>query len=76
MLVLTRKKGEAIMIGDQIELVILGIEGDTIKVGIQAPKQVGIYRKEVYLSIKQSNEEASSSSVNLKNLAKLLNIPK
>jgi carbon storage regulator len=73
MLVLARKKGEAIMIGDQIQLVILGIEGDTVKIGIEAPRQVGIYRQEVYLSIQQSNQEASTSSVNIHALAKLLN---
>lgn len=58
MLVLTRKKGESIMIGDQIELVIVSIEGDQVKVGIKAPLQVEIYRKEVYQSIQMANREA------------------
>jgi carbon storage regulator len=58
MLVLTRKKGESIMIGDQIELVIVSIEGDQVKVGINAPRQVEIYRKEVYQSIQMANREA------------------
>lgn len=61
MLVLSRKKGESIMIGDQIELMILGLEGDTIRIGIQAPKQIQVYRKEVYEAIRQSNQEASNS---------------
>jgi carbon storage regulator len=58
MLVLTRKKGESIMIGDQIELVIVSIEGDQVKLGIKAPQQVEIFRKEVYESIQMANREA------------------
>ena len=59
MLVLTRKKGETVMIGDDIEIVVLGSEGDTVKIGIRAPKDVNIFRKEIYLSIQESNREAS-----------------
>jgi carbon storage regulator len=58
MLVLTRKKGESIVIQDQIELTILSVEGDTVKVGISAPKHVDIFRKEVYLSIQEANRES------------------
>lgn len=58
MLVLTRKKGESIIIQDQIELTILSVEGDTVKVGISAPKHVDIFRKEVYLSIQEANRES------------------
>lgn len=58
MLVLTRKKGESIIIQDQIELTILSVEGDTVKVGIAAPKHVDIFRKEVYLSIQEANRES------------------
>lgn len=58
MLVLSRKKGETIVIQDQIELTILSVDGDTVKVGISAPKHVDIFRKEVYLSIQQSNRES------------------
>lgn len=58
MLVLSRKKGESIVIQDQIELTILSVEGDTVKVGISAPKHVDIFRKEVYLSIQESNRES------------------
>lgn len=60
MLVLTRKKGESIIIQDQIELTILSVEGDTIKVGISAPKHVDIFRKEVYLSIQEANRESAA----------------
>ncbi|MCL6601869.1 MAG: carbon storage regulator CsrA [Paenibacillus sp.] len=58
MLVLTRKRGEAIIIQDDIEITILSVEGDTVKVGISAPKHVDIFRQEVYLSIKESNKES------------------
>ncbi|MDF2721742.1 MAG: csrA [Paenibacillus sp.] len=63
MLVLTRKKGESIMIGDSIELVVIGIEGDLVKLGIQAPKYVEVFRKELYDSIQSSNREATERKV-------------
>lgn len=58
MLALTRKKGEALVINNNIEVTILEIRGDQIKIGISAPKDVPIYRKEVYLQIQKENEEA------------------
>ncbi|MBM6619041.1 carbon storage regulator CsrA [Bacillus suaedaesalsae] len=69
MLVLTRKTNEAIQIGNDIEITILAISGDQVKLGINAPKNVEIHRKEVYLSIQVENNEASISSFDLlKNL--------
>ncbi len=65
MLVLTRKPNEAIMIGDDIEITILSVEGEQIKLGINAPKNVDIHRKEIYLSIQQENREASKTETNL-----------
>jgi carbon storage regulator len=61
MLALTRKKGEALVINNNIEVTILEIRGDQIKVGISAPKDVPIYRKEVYNQIQKENEAAFSS---------------
>lgn len=58
MLVLSRKKNETVVIQDHIEITILGVEGDTVRLGISAPKHVDIFRKEVYLSIQESNREA------------------
>jgi carbon storage regulator len=58
MLVLSRKKGESIVIQEQIELTILSVDGDTVKVGISAPKHVDIFRKEIYLSIQEANRES------------------
>lgn len=71
MLALTRKKGEALVINNNIEITVLEIRGDQIKIGIQAPKDVPVYRKEVYLQIQKENEEASSVA-NLDALKNLL----
>ena len=60
MLALTRKKGEALVINNNIDVTILEIRGDQIKIGISAPKDVPIYRKEVYLQIQEENEAAIS----------------
>ncbi|WP_152396371.1 carbon storage regulator CsrA [Paenibacillus guangzhouensis] len=73
MLILTRKKGQSIIINDEIEIIISAVDGDQVKVGINAPKHMKIYRKEVVEAIEQSNKEAISSAVTvdlLKNLIK------
>jgi len=58
MLALSRKKGDAIVIGNNIEISILDIRGEQIKIGITAPKDVSIYRKEVYVQIQDENKAA------------------
>ncbi|MGD7023341.1 carbon storage regulator CsrA [Rossellomorea vietnamensis] len=68
MLVLTRKTGEAIKIGDDIEITVLSIKGDQIKLGIEAPKNIDIHRKEIYLSTQDENVEASQGVDNLLSL--------
>ncbi|MBD7943041.1 MULTISPECIES: carbon storage regulator CsrA [Psychrobacillus] len=65
MLVLSRKKDESIMIGDKIELKILSVDGDQVKLGIVAPQNVKVYRSEVYESIQQQNKEALNISKSL-----------
>lgn len=65
MLVLTRKKGESIFIGDAVEVVVLGSEGDTVKIGIKAPKNISIYRSEIYEMIQESNREATKSMASI-----------
>lgn len=64
MLALTRKKEESIIIGDKIEIKILEIQGDKVKLGIEAPKNVPIHRKEIYLEIQEENRIASQINVN------------
>ncbi|PYZ95849.1 carbon storage regulator [Alteribacter lacisalsi] len=59
MLVLTRKKDEAIKIGTDIEVRIIEVDGGQVKIGIEAPKNVEIHRKEIYMAIQQENKEAS-----------------
>ena len=61
MLALSRKKGEAIVINNNIEITVLEVKGDQIKIGVSAPKEVPVYRKEVYLQIQKENEEAMNS---------------
>ena len=71
-LALSRRKDEAIVINDNIEIKVIDIKGDQVKLGISAPKSVPIYIKEVYLQIQDSNKESVASiDVNsLKNLLK------
>lgn len=71
MLVLSRKKGESIVIGNDIEIVIVGVEGDNIKLGIHAPKDIEIYRKEVYEAIQEANREASGNGIAAEEVKKL-----
>ncbi len=61
MLALSRKKNEALVINNDIEITILDIRGDQVKIGISAPKEVPIYRKEVYLQIQEANKEAMTA---------------
>lgn len=72
MLALSRKKDEAIVINDDIEITVIEIKGDQVKLGITAPKSVPIYRKEVYAQIQTANREAVAS-VDIKSLNKLFN---
>ncbi len=65
MLVLTRKQNESIQIGEDVEIKVLAIEGDQIKLGIDAPKSVDIHRKEVYLDIQNQNNEAANVSLDV-----------
>ena len=58
MLALTRKKGESLVINNNIEVTVLEIRGDQIKLGISAPKEVPVYRKELYVQIQEENKNA------------------
>lgn len=72
MLALSRKMNESIMLGNDIEVTILEIKGDQVKIGVSAPKSVPIYRKELYLQIQQSNKEAAGEEVSVQTLEQLL----
>ena len=71
MLALTRKKGESLVLNNDIEVTILEIRGDQVKLGVKAPREVRVYRKEVYIQIQKENEAAASVE-NLEALKKLL----
>jgi len=73
MLVLSRKTKQSIMIGDDIEISIVSIEGEQVKLGINAPKHVEIHRKEIYLAIQEANKEAVNVGIrDLKGILGLL----
>jgi carbon storage regulator len=57
MLVLTRKSNQSIMIGDEIEISVLSVMGDKVRIGIQAPRSVPVYRREVYVAIQRERED-------------------
>ena len=61
MLVLTRKRNESIEIGDDIEVTVLSVAGEKVRLGIQAPRDVPVFRKEIYLEIQQQRLEDGTS---------------
>ena len=62
MLVLTRKRNESIVIGDDIEVRVLSVSGEKVRIGIEAPRDVPVFRMEVYLEIQQQRLEAGTSA--------------
>lgn len=64
MLVLSRHRDETIMIGDNIEITVVDIKGDKVRIGINAPREVQVHRKEVYEAIRKENSEACKVQVN------------
>lgn len=71
MLALARKTNQSIMIGNDIEITLLEIKGDQVKIGINAPKSVPIYRKEIYVQIQDENKKASDGEIDVEALNKL-----
>ena len=63
MLVLSRKLEESIMIGDKIEIKIVAVHGETVKLGITAPRNIPVHRKEVYEEIEEENKRAATAGV-------------
>lgn len=61
MLVLTRQLNESIMIGDDVEITIVDVRGEKVRLGIRAPREIPVHRKEVYLAIRQANVEATQT---------------
>lgn len=71
MLALARKINQSIMIGSDIEITLFEIKGDQVKIGINAPKSVPIYRKEIYMQIQDENKKASEGEIDVEALNKL-----
>ena len=72
MLVLSRNKEETIMIGDNVEITILDIRGDKVRLGIRAPAEIPVHRKEVYLAIQDENLQAAGTETSSLNQAMLI----
>ena len=76
MLVFSRKKDEAIMVGSEIELKIISVGRDTVKIGISAPRHIPIHRKEIFLAIEDENRRAALKSVNTSQISFLKGLVK
>ena len=74
MLALSRKSNESIMLGNDIEITVLEIKGDQVKIGVKAPKSVAIFRKEIYLQIQEENKKAAEQNVDRETIEKLFKI--
>lgn len=71
MLILSRKINEKIMIGEDISIAIIEIRGDQVKIGVDAPRAVKVFRQEVYEAIQNENRAAATSPVNLEGLSNI-----
>ncbi|SBS34268.1 Carbon storage regulator [Marinomonas aquimarina] len=60
MLILTRRVGETLMVGDEVSVTVLGVKGNQVRIGINAPKDVSVHREEIYLRIQKEQDDQSS----------------
>jgi carbon storage regulator len=76
MLVLTRRSGESVMIGDEVVITVLEVRGDVIRLGIRAPREIQVHREEIYRELQAANKEAASPTDEaVKALAELIRPP-
>lgn len=62
MLILTRRVGETLMVGDDVTVTVLGVKGNQVRIGVNAPKDVGVHREEIYQRIQKEKEDAKKSA--------------
>jgi carbon storage regulator len=62
MLILTRRVGETLMIGDNVTVTVLGVKGNQVRIGVNAPKEVAVHREEIYERIRREQEEGNSTA--------------
>lgn len=62
MLILTRRVGETLMIGDDVQVTVLGVKGNQVRIGVNAPREVAVHREEIYERIKREKEESGKAS--------------